>query len=166
MDRDNMKMDCSSVKLLLSSYIDNDLDDKQSKTVTAHISKCSSCKCELGNMYKMRDMIKSVYSPKGEVDFSAGIMARIKAEPARNKKTEKTRGKRMSLAGKFIYAGAAAAAALIAIGATISYFQYGGSQTLVQQDNKFEEYTLEHYVNSYGSAQSHQTSVLSVNFEQ
>ncbi len=74
----NMKQECVDIKPLLYAYIDNELAGEQSSIVTSHISECESCKARLASMYRVRDMVKSVYAPKEDIDLSKKIMANIK----------------------------------------------------------------------------------------
>lgn len=188
-------MNCSSIRALLSSYIDNELTDAENVAVTEHISSCESCKKLLSDMYKVQDMVKSVYAPKGDVDFSSKIMANIKhrkpygaVSAVDDKVLDKEnikRGRRSTkrsigsiLMGKFVFSTVAAAAVLFAIGSTVVYFENSSvnkeiSETFVaaqmqnkqdKLDNKFEDFVLEHYANSFEGPNA-QASVLSVNFE-
>ena len=65
-----MKQECVDIKPLLYAYIDNELTDEQSSIITSHIAECESCKARLAAMYRVRDMVKSVYAPKEEIDLS------------------------------------------------------------------------------------------------
>ncbi len=73
-----MKKECVDIRPLLYAYIDNELAGEQSSIVTSHISECESCKAQLASMYRVRDMVKSVYAPKEDIDLSKKIMANIK----------------------------------------------------------------------------------------
>lgn len=185
----NMKQECVDIKPLLDAYIDNELTGEQSSIVTSHISECESCKAQLAAVYRMRDMIKSVYAPKEEIDLSKKIMANIKfnnkyakkqtaqikentAEKAVEAETVNTNEKvKQSLpkivAGKVLYIAVAAAAIVFAIGATVTYFEKSNPVSVEmanQTYDKFEDYVLEHYKNSYAGPTA-QASVISVNFE-
>ena len=185
----NMKQECVDIKPLLYAYIDNELTSEQSSIVTSHISECESCKAQLAAMYRVRDMVKSVYAPKEEIDLSKKIMANIKfnnkyakkqpaqikedtAEKAVEAKTvntnEKAKQKKKKIvAGKVLYIAVAAAAIVFAIGATVTYFEKSNPVSVEmanQTYDKFEDYVLEHYTNSYAGP-SAQASVISVNFE-
>lgn len=166
----NNTKDCSSVRVLLSSYIDNELDDQQSEFVTEHVSNCSKCKNELVLMYKMVGMISSVYEPKesSSIDLSNKIMTKIrynKAYKSNNKKNIKS---------KLTYIPAIAVAMLLSIGGTLVYFQDNQIENssavslkpvaLEQQEQTYENYALEHYKNSYSEVGAN-NPIISVNFE-
>ena len=69
-----MKKECVDIRPLLYAYIDNELAGEQSSIVTSHISECESCKAQLASMYRVRDMVKSVYAPKEDIDLSKKII--------------------------------------------------------------------------------------------
>ena len=69
-----MKKECVDIRPLLYAYIDNELAGEQSSIVTSHISECESCKAQLASMYRVRDMVKSVYAPKEDIDLSKDIL--------------------------------------------------------------------------------------------
>lgn len=185
----NMKQECVDIKPLLYAYVDNELTSEQSSIVTSHISECESCKAQLASIYRVRDMVKSVYAPKEEIDLSKKIMANIKFNNKYAKKTnaqvrenieekdnkEKSlsinENKKQSLpkmvAGKVLYIAVAAAAIVFAIGATVTYFEKSNPVSVEmanQTYDNFEDYVIEHYTNSYAGP-SAQASVISVNFE-
>lgn len=188
-------MKCSSIRALLSSYIDNELTDAENFAVTEHISSCESCKKLLSDMYRVQDMVKAVYAPKGDVDFSSKIMANIKhrrpygavsasddkvldKENIKNNRRSSKRTIGSILMGKVVFSTVAAAAVLFAIGSTVVYFENSAVNKEVSEkiitaqmqtnkdkiDNKFEDFVLEHYANSFEGPKA-QASVLSVNFE-
>ncbi|WP_300707312.1 anti-sigma factor [uncultured Brachyspira sp.] len=180
----NMKQECVDIKPLLYAYIDNELAGEQSSIVTSHISECESCKARLASMYRVRDMVKSVYAPKEDIDLSKKIMANIKfnnkygkiqttkiKENIEEKTVHINNNAKQSLpkivAGKVLYIAVAAAAIVFAIGATVTYFEKSNPVSVEmanQTYNNFEDYVLEHYTNSYAGP-SAQASVISVNFE-
>lgn len=177
-----MKQECVDIKPLLNAYMDNELTSEQSSIVTSHISECESCKAQLASMYRVRDMVKSVYAPKEDIDLSKKIMSNIKfnnkyAKKANltvkeniEEKTFNTAGKQSltkMVAGKVLYIAVAAAAIVFAIGATVTYFEKSNPVSVEmanQTYNKFEDYVIEHYTNSYAGP-SAQASVISVNFD-
>lgn len=179
-----MKKECVDIRPLLYAYIDNELAGEQSSIVTSHISECESCKAQLASMYRVRDMVKSVYAPKEDIDLSKKIMANIKFNNKYGKiqttkikenmeeKTVNINNKaKQSLpkivAGKVLYIAVAAAAVIFAIAATVTYFEKFNPVSVEmanQTYDKFEDYVLEHYTNSYAGP-SAQASVISVNFE-
>ena len=156
-----MKKECVDIRPLLYAYIDNELAGEQSSIVTSHISECESCKAQLASMYRVRDMVKSVYAPKEDIDLSKKIMATVNI----NNKAKQSLPK--IVAGKVLYIAVAAAAVIFAIAATVTYFEKSNPVSVEmanQTYDKFEDYVLEHYTNSYAGP-SAQASVISVNFE-
>lgn len=171
-----MKLECVDIRPLLYAYIDNELTSEQSSAVTSHISECENCKASLVAIYKMRDMVKSVYAPKEDIDFSKKIMANIKfnskytknAAPAgKSAKINAGRSLAKVAAGRLLYITVAAAAIMFAVGATVTYFEKSNPVTVEianQTYDNFEDYVIEHYTNSYIGPTA-QASVISVNFE-
>ncbi len=168
-----MKKECVDIKPLLYAYVDNELSKKESSIVISHISNCDSCKASLTSICKVKDMIKSVYVPKDDIDLSAKIMVNIKLNNkyAKNNKVDSKvvhkKSFRKIVARKLLYIASATAIITFIIGATIVYFEKFSSSSLQMADqnyDKFEDYVIEHYTNSYSSP-SARASVLSVNFE-
>lgn len=169
----NMKQECVDIKPLLNAYIDNELTDEQSSVVTSHISECDNCKAHIASLYKVRNMIKAVYEPKEDIDVSKKIMANIKFNNKYKKHTDVKeqqvnvsvkRSFIKAVTNKFLYVAAAAVAIMFAIGATVTYFEKSDPVTVEianQTFDKYEDYVIEHYTNSYVSG----FSVVPVNFE-
>lgn len=176
-----MKQECVDIKPLLYAYVDNELSKEQCSIVTSHIGECESCKAHLASIYKVRDMVKSVYAPKEEIDLSKKIMANIKFNNKYAKKqtvsntvkneTVKQNSDKKSVTnivvGKLLYIAAVAAAVVFIIGAAVTYFEKSNPVSVEVANktyDKFEDYVIEHYTNSY-TGPSAQASVISVNFE-
>ena len=73
----------------------------------------------------------------------------------------------LNLIINMVYIAVAAAAVIFAIAATVTYFEKSNPVSVEmanQTYDKFEDYVLEHYTNSYAGP-SAQASVISVNFE-
>lgn len=166
---------CLNIQPLLYAYVDNELTDEQFDEVSSHLSECAHCRNTITNMYKVKDMVKMSYMPKEEVDFSKKIMANIQFNNKYSEKSKvkvnKSYGKLSSIskivAGKLIYVSAVAALIVFVIGATVTYFEKTkpvSAEVVAQTYDKYEEYVIEHYANSY-SGPTAQASVLSVNFE-
>lgn len=172
-----VKDTCLNIQPLLYSYVDNELTPKEFDAVSAHLSECSKCKNAIANIYKIKDMVKVSYAQKEEVDFSKKIMAGIafnnkygkkeQLEVVKNKKYSKVTKISKIVAGKLIYLSALAAAILLVVGATVTYFEKSkpvSVEVAAQVHDKYEDYVLEHYANSYSGPLA-QASVISVNFE-
>lgn len=172
-----VKDTCLNIQPLLYSYVDNELTPEQFDAVSTHLSECSKCKNDIANIYKIKDMVKVSYAQKEEVDFSKKIMAGIafnnkygkkeQLEVVKNKKYSKVTKISKIVAGKLIYLSALAAAILLVVGATVTYFEKSkpvSVKVATQVHDKYEDYVLEHYANSYSGPLA-QASVISVNFE-
>lgn len=172
-----VKDTCLNIQPLLYSYVDNELTPEQFDAVSTHLSECSKCKNAIANIYKIKDMVKVSYAQKEEVDFSKKIMAGIafnnkygkkeQLEVVKNKKYSKVTKISKIVAGKLIYLTALAAAILLVVGATVAYFEKSkpvSVEVATQVHDKYEDYVLEHYANSYSGPLA-QASVISVNFE-
>ncbi len=163
-----MKKECVDIRPLLYAYIDNELAGEQSSIVTSHISECESCKAQLASMYRVRDMVKSVYAPKEDIDLSKKIMANIKfnnkyGKIQTTKIKENVEEKTVNINNK----AKQSLPKIFAIAATVTYFEKSNPVSVEmanQTYDKFEDYVLEHYTNSYAGP-SAQASVISVNFE-
>ena len=166
---------CFNIQPLLYAYVDNELKDEQFDEVSAHLSECAHCRNTIANIYKVKDMVKMLYMPKEEVDFSKKIMANIQfnnkysknSKSKINKPYEKVTSISKMVAGKLVYVSAVAAIIVFVIGATVTYFEKTkpvSAEVVAQTYDKYEEYVMEHYANSY-SGPTAQASVLSVNFE-
>lgn len=168
---------CLNIQPLLYAYVDNELTKEQFDAVSSHLSECSKCRNTIANIYKIKDMVKVSYSQKEEVDFSKKIMAGIAFNNKYGKKeqqasvVEKKQNKFTAftkiVAGKLIYVSAIAAAVLLVVGATVTYFEKSKpipAEVVAQTHDKYEDYVLEHYANSYSGPLA-QASVISVNFE-
>lgn len=150
---------CVMFRKLMSAYIDDQTGEAETRSLSDHVASCPSCKRELANLYVMRDMIRSSYAPKGEVDFSASIMMRINPVKRSEPLPKKNFGSRV-----FRY-GAAAALLFAALGITVLYSQ-SQTRSMMAEKRKFDTYMVEHaeqYAGNTGSAVA--ASVISVNFE-
>lgn len=153
--------ECANIKKLISEYIDGETGPAENESVSAHISRCPSCKLEIANMYSMREMIKNVYSVKEKVDFSSSIMARVKTKDAFAKKFPKE--SKTPLHVTMLRYGAVAAAVFIALAATVLYSQNKTRNTLAEK-RKFDTYVVEHSIQTAGDIDS-SSQVIAVNFE-
>lgn len=155
-----LKDECAVYKRLMSAYIDEETNQWETRALTEHIATCQSCKRELANLYVVKDMIKSCHAPKGEVDLSSNIMARIKYCKSDNKVAS-----RKDIGTRAYAYGIVAALLLLAISSTVFYSQTQ-SDTMVAEKCKFDTYVVEHVkqyaVNSDTIATA---SVISANFE-
>lgn len=153
------KNNCIIFRKLLSAYIDNETTHIESENITDHISICPSCKIELSNLYKMRDMIKNTYVKKYEVDFSSNIMGRVKFSQ-KKEKHKKNFFKVMSY-------GSIAAVLLLVLTATIFYSQ-SKTKALLAEKRKFDTYVVEHtkeFSDKNYKKSDNSSFVISVNFE-
>ncbi len=150
--------ECVMFRKLMSAYIDDQTGEAETRSLSDHVASCPSCKRELANLYVMRDMIRSSYAPKGEVDFSAAVMARInpvkRAAPAPVKK----------IGDRALRYGVAAALLFAALSSTVLYSQ-SKTRSMMAEKRKFDTYMVEHAEQYAGSGGAVAASVISVNFE-
>ncbi len=154
---------CIAFKKLMTAYIDNEINHAETENLMEHISVCQKCKNELSNLYTMRQMIKSTYIPKEEVNFTKNIMDRIKTSSLKVESKSKYNKNFMQL----LSYGSIAAVMLLALTATVFYSQ-SKTKTLMAEKRKFETYVVEHtkeYTADIKNTQTDQTTVISVNFE-
>lgn len=159
--RQRVENECAKFKKLMSAYIDDETGSPECESVSIHVAECSSCKRELTNLYAMRDMIKNVYAPKENVDFSSSIMVRINPPGVKGKC--RCQPKKSGLGIRIVKYGAVAAVVFAALGGTLLY---SGTQTkkIMAEKRKFDTYVVEHATQTadYANASS---QVIAVNFE-
>ncbi|MBQ3033898.1 MAG: zf-HC2 domain-containing protein [Deferribacterales bacterium] len=155
------KDNCADYKKLISAYIDNETSQKETAFLSSHLLECSQCKRELANLYTVRDMVKSCYTPKGEVDFSSDIMAKIRYSKSGTKSSSSKR-----LSAKAYGYGIVAALLLLAISSTVFYSQ-SRYNNMMAEKRKFDTYMVEHINQQSGEtgAALATASVISTNFE-
>jgi len=133
-------MECTKVRKLLSAYVDGELSMAESVKVEKHVSSCDLCREELGDYYKMGSFIKSSFTLSEEVDFSASIMRKIKAEAPSSVKTQKTVpiARKKRLIKPFI----AAACMFVLTGAAVVGLN-SGNEAIAEADG-LESYVYQH----------------------
>lgn len=73
-------MECNEVIALLDSLIDGELTGNDKENLTAHITKCPSCKSELADMYKLQNDFKGVTSLSAPDSLRVNILHKINEE--------------------------------------------------------------------------------------
>lgn len=159
--RQRVENKCAKFKKLMSAYIDEETGSPECESVSAHVAECPSCKRELTNLYAMRDMIKNVYAPKDNVDFSSSIMDRI--NPPGIKGRCRFQAKKAGLGVRIVKYGAVAAVVFAALGVTLLYSS-NQTEKMMADKRKFDTYVVEHSTQTadYANASS---QVIAVNFE-
>lgn len=133
----NKVSECKNVSLLLSEYLDNQLDEGTVFQVSAHLTECKSCYTEFENLSSVREMVKETYQQtlnSINIDIASMVMARVNAtSTAIGKTTEPKMGR------YFIYA----ATTLLIIFSTIIFAQNKNKELLADK-SKFNTYAMEH----------------------
>lgn len=125
-------MQCSEIREMLSSYIDDVLDPADRAKVEGHIGSCGTCRQELADLKETVRLVSSlgeVLPPEG---FREQLMNRLKQEPAPVKPEltgKQTVNRFGRLDGWFSGTRKYAAAAVIIIGLGVSMGIYQLSQT-------------------------------------
>jgi hypothetical protein len=70
-------MECSTVKGLLSEYLDGMLDEKTSAAVQAHLSECSKCRKEHGSLEALLHELGDMASVRPPADFLVRLHERL-----------------------------------------------------------------------------------------
>ena len=128
--------ECAIFRKLVSAYVDGQTGEAETRRLSDHASSCRSCKRELANLYAMRDMIKNAYAPKGDIDFSASIMARItpvKREDTTHIKKYSDRALRYGVAAVLLFA---------VVCGTVIYSQFQ-TRSMMAEKRKFDTYMIE-----------------------
>ncbi|WP_022851860.1 zf-HC2 domain-containing protein [Limisalsivibrio acetivorans] len=146
-------MDCTRHRKNISAYIDSECSSLESAALEAHLKKCTSCKAELTESYKLGSMIKDAYSSAEEVDFTASIMGSINKEQEAAPKEQKGRLRLVKPAA----AAAVIAAGLIALAAANSF---NNEPQLAKGNEMLEKYVFEHVDSSYTEAGTAQIGVV------
>lgn len=149
---------CLKFKKTISAYSDNEADIFENEAVTEHIAGCPNCKREVANLYVIKGMIKSVYAPKENVDFSASVMGRINS---RCKSFYEKKEDRSSFS-KIVKYSAVAAVVFLALGITILYSQ-NQTKKMLAEKRKFDTYVVEH--STQIADENEVSQVISVSFE-
>jgi anti-sigma factor RsiW len=63
---------CASYGLLVSRYIDNDLDRDESRLLQQHIGVCGACRATLDDFVKMKRLVCTSFSPAEDFTMAAG----------------------------------------------------------------------------------------------
>lgn len=74
-------MKCSAATKLLSSYLDGELQAKDSERLDAHLKQCRHCADKLESLQAMSNMFAQVQRYESPAGFSARVLARLDEEP-------------------------------------------------------------------------------------
>lgn len=129
-------MECTRFHRLISSYVDEEASSLERQAVEKHMAGCQSCRDELTNQLRLKDMVKLSYEKTMDMDMSRSIMAMIAPQAA------KPAVKKVSFYKKFSVFAAAAAALFVLVFAAV--MTMGTEETQVAGNEKLEEYVIEH----------------------
>ncbi|UOD34213.1 zf-HC2 domain-containing protein [Deferribacteraceae bacterium V6Fe1] len=134
-------MKCQKYHKLISDYADNCLDSSYVDEVLEHIAECGECKRFYLNELKLKDYIKSSFSPTNvRVDVTASVMSKIGVKHVQKK-------------SRFMYY-VAGFAVFAFLGGTVAFFQGSYSNNSFANNDKsaiesgaeekLQEFVLEH----------------------
>ncbi len=72
-------LECKKIRILLSSYIDDELDKEQTKMVRLHLTSCTDCNKEYHGLLKIRGIIRHLQEIQVDYDIPENIFKRIDA---------------------------------------------------------------------------------------
>ncbi len=78
-------MRCKRVRDLISPYIDEMTDEKETLLVEEHLAVCSSCLLMANNMLLLRRAMANMNSPQAPVGFVEDVLRRLQDEPPPDK---------------------------------------------------------------------------------
>lgn len=76
-------MRCEQIRDLLSPYMDNMTNEKETRLVEVHLAGCSACKNELEQMKLISGFLKGIEAPPCPESFSADLHKRILEEKSK-----------------------------------------------------------------------------------
>ena len=119
-------MRCSTVRRLLSPYMDDALGPAKRDAVSRHLEVCRVCSAELGEYERIRERLRGLHESRPEMPSSGdaywrGVKSRLDAPPARIV--------RFRALPRVI--GASVAAAVLALGIVVAVLQSGSGGAAV-----------------------------------
>ncbi len=67
-------MKCSTVHKLLNEYVENNLDDSVSRSLSEHIEKCGQCAAEEHLLRSLTSTLRSLPQRSAPLNFTDGVM--------------------------------------------------------------------------------------------
>lgn len=78
-----MKMKCKNVKIQLSAFQDEELEDDAKARIAAHIEQCEGCRRELEHLNQAVAQVTMLPEVEPADNFTAVVMARLRAKEKR-----------------------------------------------------------------------------------
>lgn len=75
-------MKCDEAHRKISAYMDGELDEKSSSTLSAHIDRCFSCRADLMELQSLDHMLRRLPKAEASESFCRNVLARVKASDA------------------------------------------------------------------------------------
>jgi anti-sigma factor RsiW len=75
-----MKMKCEDVRLQLSAFQDDELEDDARARIAAHIERCDGCRSELKQLQQAVAQVARLPELEPADNFTAAVMARLRAQ--------------------------------------------------------------------------------------
>jgi len=125
-------MDCIKYRKMISSYVDNELDEFEVDNVLVHLKECSSCKVFYENLLILKDEVKNSYMENNyDYDCLNDVMTKLNRNVVhyKNKKVGKI----------FI-----AVAAIFLFAISLLLFNKSQNSNEMASDYKLEKYVAEH----------------------
>ena len=71
------RMKCSSIKKLLSNYVDESVSDKEKDVIAEHLKTCPACQQEMAVLQRLGETLDLVGSPEATVSFKNKVINEI-----------------------------------------------------------------------------------------
>lgn len=118
-------MQCSSIKEMLSAYLDGVLEPSEHALVTRHLEMCPACRSEWEDLCMVVEMVRELPEITPPADFRLNLRKRLEAIPINTSPAEKkARGFWRTMTGSKISRGIAVAATVI-LTAGVTALWYG-----------------------------------------
>jgi anti-sigma factor RsiW len=78
-----MKMKCEDVRLQLSAFQDDELEDDVRTRIAAHVEECGGCRRELEQLKQAVAQVARLPEVEPADNFTAAVMARLRAQEKR-----------------------------------------------------------------------------------
>jgi negative regulator of sigma E activity len=70
-------MNCDNFKILLSAYIDGEVDPKERVEVESHLMTCQSCSAELHELHRLKDLFRYLEVKEPALGFRSRLSAKL-----------------------------------------------------------------------------------------
>ncbi len=70
-------MSCDDFKILLSAYVDGEVDPKERVEVESHLTACQSCSAELDQLYRLKELFRYLEVKEPALGFRGRLSAKL-----------------------------------------------------------------------------------------